>query len=160
MGRLWGARPEGTKAGKRGTKRGRKKGERRARGGREEGEKRARGCEWACTPVIVLGTSCERTIIRSRLISQKRRVTSGPKVTHPAPRAAELPKPSAVCGSAHIVSKNSTSLGSLVETGTGRRRSMAFICSMVAVPVRHRPPWRTKTSLLTRAASGRSENTS
>ena len=51
-------------------------------------------------------------------------------------------------------------LGSLVETGTGRRRSMAFICSMVAVPVRHRPPWSTRTSLLTRAASGRSENTS
>ena len=78
--------------------------------------------ERACTPVIVLGTSCERTIMRSRLISQKRRVTSGPKVTQPAPRAAELPKPSVVCGSAHMVSKKSTSwlgLGLVLGLGLG-----------------------------------------
>ena len=66
----------------------------------------------ACTPVIVLGTSCERTIIRNRLTSQNRRVTSGPKVTHPAPRAAELPKPSCGCGSAHARKRRG------VQTGT------------------------------------------
>ena len=48
------------------------------------------------------------------------------KVTQPAPRAVDDPKPSVGCGSAHIVSKKRTSAGSAVETGTGRRRSIAF----------------------------------